>query len=81
MTTALVTTGRTRRQLCTTLVRYAQAAASIRAMYDTFGAERPWQFSDPTGWKCSGRYCSHWSRYPSAIDRRSLKLPGRLFVL
>ncbi|MCA1679941.1 MAG: PD-(D/E)XK nuclease family protein [Actinobacteria bacterium] len=65
MTTALVTTRRTRRQLRTTLVRYAQAAASIRAMYDTFGAERPWQFADPTAWKCSGRYCSYWSRCPA----------------
>ncbi len=65
MSTSLVTTRRTRRQLRTTLVRYAQAAASIRAMYDAFGAERPWQFAEPTSWKCSQRYCSHWSRCPA----------------
>ena len=34
-------------------------AGPIWASHQRFGPDEPWGFADPTGWKCSARYCSH----------------------
>ena len=64
MTTALVDTQRTVGQLRAILARIAQAASQIAALYDRYGPDEPWGFADPSGWKCSPRYCSHFGRCP-----------------
>ena len=64
MSAALVTTQRTRGQLRSSLARVALAASQIDAYYQRFGPDRPWGFADPTSWKCSPRYCSHWDGCP-----------------
>jgi hypothetical protein len=64
MSATLITTRRTPGQLRATLARIALAASQIQAYYQRFGPDRPWGFADPTGWKCSPRYCSHWDGCP-----------------
>ena len=64
MTTSFVVTRRTPAQLRTTLVRIAQAASQITALYERYGPDEPWGFADPSGWKCSARYCGHYTRCP-----------------
>ena len=64
MSASIVTTSRSTEQLRGALVRIAQVAAQIVACYERFGPERPWGFADPTGWKCSPRYCEAWSSCP-----------------
>jgi hypothetical protein len=64
MSAALLTTQRTRGQLRSSLARVALAASQIDACYQRFGPDRPWGFADPTSWKCSPRYCSHWDGCP-----------------
>jgi hypothetical protein len=61
---SLVTTSRTQGQLRGLLARIAQAASLICALHERYGPERPWGFADPSGWKCSPRYCSHHARCP-----------------
>jgi hypothetical protein len=61
---SLVTTSRTTGQLRGILARIAQAASQICALHERFGPEAPWGFGDPSGWKCSARYCSHHARCP-----------------
>ena len=61
---SLVTTRRTAGQLRATLARIAQAASQIAALYERYGPDEPWGFADPSGWKCSPRYCSHHARCP-----------------
>jgi PD-(D/E)XK nuclease superfamily len=56
---SIVTTRRSTGQLRGALVRIAQVARQIVACYERFGPEEPWGFADPSGWKCSRRYCSH----------------------
>jgi hypothetical protein len=64
MAASLVTTSRTPGQLRAMLARIAQAAGQIDACYERFGPDQPWGFADPTGWKCSERFCSAWRRCP-----------------
>jgi len=64
MSASLVTTHRSRARLRGALVRIAQAASQIVACYERFGPDRPWGFADPTGWKCSPRYCEAWHGCP-----------------
>jgi hypothetical protein len=64
MSASIVTTSRSTEQLRGALVRIAQVAAQIVACYERFGPDRPWGFADPTGWKCSPRYCEHWHSCP-----------------
>ena len=64
MSTALVVTRRSMRELRATLVRIAQAASQINALHERYGPDEPWGFADPSGWKCSQRYCGHWGRCP-----------------
>jgi len=61
---SLVTTSRSAGQLRGALVRIAQAARQIVAYYERFGPEEPWGFADPSGWKCSARYCEAWGTCP-----------------
>ena len=61
---SLVTTGRSRGQLRGALVRIAQVARQIVACYERFGPDEPWGFADPSGWKCSERYCEAWASCP-----------------
>ena len=61
MGASIVTTSRTVGQLRGALARIAQAASEIVACWETLGPDRPWGFADPTGWKCSPRYCEAWS--------------------
>jgi hypothetical protein len=61
---SLVTTRRTTGQLRGLLARIAQAASQICALHERYGPEAPWGFADPSGWKCSPRYCSHHARCP-----------------
>ena len=64
MSATLTTTRRTAGQLRSTLARIALAAAEIDAHYRHFGPDRPWGFADPTGWKCSERFCQFWHACP-----------------
>ena len=64
MAASLVTTTRTPGQLRGILARIAQAASQIDACYERFGPDQPWGFADPTGWKCSERFCSAWRCCP-----------------
>jgi hypothetical protein len=64
MTTALVGTTRTAGQLRGVLARLALAASQIAGAYERYGPDQPWGFADPTSWKCSLRYCTHWSACP-----------------
>jgi hypothetical protein len=64
MSTAFVVTRRTTRELRAALVRIAQVASQIHALYERYGRDEPWGFADPAGWKCSQRYCGHWARCP-----------------
>ena len=61
---SIVTTARSTGQLRGALVRIAQAARQIVACYERFGPDEPWGFADPTGWKCSERYCEAWRTCP-----------------
>jgi len=64
MSASIVTTRRTTQQLRGALARIAQLASQVVACYERFGPDRPWGFADPTGWKCSERYCEAWGRCP-----------------
>jgi hypothetical protein len=64
MGASIVTTSRTVGQLRGALARIAQAASEIVACWETLGPERPWGFADPSGWKCSARYCEAWHSCP-----------------
>ena len=64
MTASLITSHRSAGQLRGSLARVAQAASQIVAYSERFGPDRPWGFADPTGWKCSQRYCQHWHACP-----------------
>jgi len=64
MSGSLVRTARSIGQLRGALARIAQVAGQIVACYERFGPEQPWGFADPTGWKCSPRYCEAWGSCP-----------------
>jgi hypothetical protein len=64
MGAALVTTRRSAGQLRGVLARIALAASQIAASYERYGPDQPWGFADPTGWKCSPRYCAHYPGCP-----------------
>jgi hypothetical protein len=64
MSASLITTQRSAGQLRGTLARIALAASQIAACYEHFGPDLPWGFADPSGWKRSRRYCSHWPACP-----------------
>ena len=64
ISTSLVRTTRTIGQLRARLARIALAASQIHAHSEQLGADRPWGFADPTGWRCSPRYCEHWAGCP-----------------
>ena len=59
--TSLVRTQRTVGQMRATLARFALAASEIVASYEQLGPDRPWGFAEPTHWKCSKKFCSHWA--------------------
>jgi hypothetical protein len=67
MAASLVTTSRTPGQLRAMLARIAQAAGQIAACYERFGPDQPWGFADPTGWKCSERFCPAWQACPGGL--------------
>jgi hypothetical protein len=64
MSTTFVVTRRSVGELRATLVRIAQAASQIHALYTRFGPDEPWGFAEPGGWKCSARYCGHYGHCP-----------------
>jgi PD-(D/E)XK nuclease superfamily len=64
MAASLVTTTRSVGQLRGALARIGQAATQIVASYERFGPDESWGFADPSGWKCSARYCEAWGRCP-----------------
>jgi hypothetical protein len=64
MAASIVTTTRSIGQLRGALARIAQVARQIVAYYERFGPDEPWGFADPTGWKCSARYCEAWECCP-----------------
>jgi hypothetical protein len=64
MSAALVTTSRSVGQLRGALARIAQVARQIVVSYERFGPDEPWGFADPSGWKCSARYCEAWGSCP-----------------
>lgn len=64
MSASVVTTRRSTAQLRGALARIAQVASQIVACHERFGPDRPWGFADPTGWKCSRRYCEAWDGCP-----------------
>jgi hypothetical protein len=64
MAASLVGTSRSIGQLRGALARIAQVARQLVACYEQFGSEQPWGFADPTGWKCSARYCEAWGSCP-----------------
>lgn len=61
---ALTTTSRSVGQMRTSLARIAQAASQITALYERYGPDRSWGFADPTGWRCSARFCPAWRECP-----------------
>jgi PD-(D/E)XK nuclease superfamily len=64
MSASLVGTTRTTGQLRGVLARLALAASQIAVAYERYGPDQPWGFADPTGWKCSPRYCHAWGSCP-----------------
>jgi PD-(D/E)XK nuclease superfamily len=64
MSASLVTTARSIGQLRGALARIAQVARQIVASYERFGPDAPWGFAEPSGWKCSARYCEAWRNCP-----------------
>jgi hypothetical protein len=64
---SIVTTSRSTGQLRGALVRIAQVARQIVACYERFGPDEPWGFADPSGWKCSQRYCDAWGSCPGGV--------------
>jgi hypothetical protein len=64
MAASIVTTTRSIGQLRGALARIAQVARQIVSSYEQFGPDEPWGFADPTGWKCSARYCEAWGSCP-----------------
>ena len=64
MSNPIFVTRRSVGELRATLLRIAQAASQIHALYERFGPDQPWGFADPSGWKSSPRYCSHHARCP-----------------
>lgn len=60
----IVPTARSTGQLRGTLARLALAASQINACHHTYGPDRPWGFADPGNWRCSPRYCPHWTTCP-----------------
>ena len=64
MSASLVTTHRSSSQQRGALARIAQVASQIVACHERFGPDRAWGFADPTGWKCSRRYCEAWGGCP-----------------
>ncbi|MHB8695610.1 MAG: hypothetical protein ACYDHH_30685 [Solirubrobacteraceae bacterium] len=46
------------------VARSAQVARQIVSSYEQFGPDEPWGFADPSGWKCSARYCEAWRNCP-----------------
>jgi hypothetical protein len=64
MSASLITTRRRPGQLRSMLARIAQVANQIDAHHERFGADQPWGFADPAGWKCSPRYCAHHAACP-----------------
>jgi hypothetical protein len=64
MSASLITTQRSAGQLRGTLARIALAAAQTAVLNERFGPDQPWGFADPSGWKCSRRYCSHYTSCP-----------------
>ena len=37
---------------------------ALRILHERYGPDEPWGFADPSGWKCSPRYCGHFARCP-----------------
>jgi hypothetical protein len=64
MGASLVSTTRRAGQLRGVLARLALAASQITACYERYGPDQPWGFADPTGWRCSEKYCWAWGRCP-----------------
>src|SRR4051794_35190793 len=64
MSTSFVVTRRSVGELRATLVRIAQAASQIHALYERYGPDEPRGFADPSGWKCLPHYCGHYARCP-----------------
>ena len=54
---SIVATSRSTRRLRGALVQIAEVARQIVAGYQRFDTDEPWGFADPSGWKCSARYC------------------------
>ena len=64
MSASLITTSRRPGELRAALARVAQAASQIATYHERYGPDQPWGFADPTGWKCSPRYCQHYHGCP-----------------
>jgi PD-(D/E)XK nuclease superfamily len=64
MSASIVTTTRSIGQRRGALARIAQVARHLVAYYERFGPDEPWGFADPSGWKCSARYCEAWGSCP-----------------
>jgi hypothetical protein len=60
---ALATT-RDERRRRGVLARFAVMAQTIVALYERLGPERPWPMADPSGWRCSARWCAHFADCP-----------------
>ena len=73
---ALTSTTRGVGQMRSSLARIAQAASQITALYDRFGADRPWGFADPSAWKCNARYCDAWGDVRAEAGCRAQTPPG-----
>jgi hypothetical protein len=74
MSAALVTTSRSVGQLRGALARIAQVARQIVVSYERFGPDEPWGFADPSGWKCSARYCEAWGSCPGGAGCRRWRI-------
>ena len=64
MSASVIGTTRTAGQLRGVLARVALAASQIAAAHERYGPDRAWGFAEPTSWKCSPRYCTHWMACP-----------------
>jgi hypothetical protein len=64
MSASLVGTTRSAGQMRGVLARIALAASQIAAAYERYGPDQAWGFADPTGWKCSPRFCHAWASCP-----------------